>query len=288
MEVLYFIVTVLIVVVVYQQLEYLYGKRLYLKSVESDKDIQEPHIIKRIASRFNLRPGAILSYLFDYDEIGRLLAQAGRPFGLSRSEFITIHRFLSEVGIYFFIINIISSTERFKDGLTQICLWALLIYIPYLYLKAVSRRRARQFDRLFPTFIDMLVLAVNAGMNFEQALYYVTTKFKGIIHDELMITYRELQYGLTLSEALKNLSSRIASDDLRRFYILVKQAKQLGVPISKILAIQSELIITRRIQQAEQLSRTASVKITIPLVFFIFPALLILYLAPALLQFISE
>jgi tight adherence protein C len=94
-----------------------------------------------------------------------------------------------------------------------------------------------------------------------------------------------MELGQSLEQALNSFSARFESQEINNFVLAVRQAKTLGVSVAETLKIQSDSLRTRRRQRAEEKARLASVKIALPLVLLIFPALLIIYLVPAFLQF---
>jgi len=271
---------------IYFELLYFNSKRNYLAQI-SNKDIKHDRLLKRLAEKLNWDKGVILAKIFNYQHISNLLHKSGQPFNLTIKNFITLHRLLGDLALLILSLLFIVSGKIFPDIIIYPLLWIVIAYLPILWLKTLIAKRNKKFNYSLSTFIDMLSLSVNAGMNFENALFFTTKKFNGVIHEEFQHVIYEISYGKSLEEALSSLSKKIDSIDLKRFVTAVKQSKKLGTPMSKTLAIQSKLILTSRIQKAEELSRTASVKISIPLVFFIFPALLILYLVPAILQFIK-
>ena len=273
---------------VFFELLYFYSKKSYLKTINNNHNTNSLNPLKRLSKKLDWSPGLILPKIFNYQHIETLLHKSGKPFGLTIYNFITLHRMLGDIALIIAIILIIFSGNILYSIIIYSLLWLLTVYLPILWLKALISRRVRAFNYNFSTFIDMLSLTVTAGMNFENALFFTTDKFKGVIHEEFKNVQHEINYGYSLEKSLANLNSRIDSIDLKRFTTAMKQAKQLGTPTSQALTIQSNLILTSRIQKAEELSRTASVKISIPLVFFIFPALLILYLVPAILQFMGK
>jgi len=286
-----YIITILVfittVTFVFFELLYLYSKRSYLKELSDKKSIIKVNPLKSLAQKLHWSCGTILPKIFNYEHVETLLHKSGQPFQLTVHEFTTLHRLFGNTALFLIAFSLIFSDNIIQSIIIYTLIWLVIIYLPIMWLKVLASRRVRAFDYNFSTFIDMLSLTVNAGMNFESALFFTTDKFRGVIHEEFKLVQHELSYGYSLETALNNLSKKIDSIDLRRFVTAIKQAKKLGTPMSKALNIQSKLILTSRIQKAEELSRTASVKISIPLVFFIFPALLILYLVPALLQFMK-
>ncbi len=285
------ILTILIFLIltfsIFFELLYRFSKHSYLNKLNQGQFSKKISSLKRFAQKLNWSQGILLPKIFNYRHIELLLHKSGQPFGLTIKNFISLHRFLGDLSLLF-LSPLLFLSGSFLSGIIIYCLlWLLIVYLPILWLKALTTRRKKEFDYHLSTFIDMLSLSVNAGMNFENALFFTTSKFKGVISEEFKHVQQEVSYGNSIEKSLDNLGKKIDSIDLKRFVTAVKQSKKLGTPMSKTLAIQSKLILTSRIQRAEELSRTASVKISIPLVFFIFPALLILYLVPAMLQFMK-
>ncbi len=283
------ILTILIFLItflsVFFELSYRQSKKAWLQSLKNKDTLPTTNSLKRLAEKLNWPTGVVLPTIFNYEHIQILLQKSGRPFNLTIKNFITLHRLLSDFGLLLAIFVFFTTGNHWTGLFLAITFWFLLAYLPVLWLKALINRRTQNFNRYFSSFIDMLSLTVNAGMSFENALFFVADKFTGIIHEEFKYVQYEINFGHSLKTALENLNSRLDSTDLKRFITAINQSKTLGNPIGKTLETQSKLILTSRIQKAEELSRTASIKISLPLVFFIFPALLILYLVPAILQF---
>jgi len=273
---------------VFFELSYRGAKRSWLQSINNNQSTPPENFLKHLAKKLNWGPGFILPKIFKESYLINLLRQSGRPFNLTISEFTTLHRLLGELTIIFIFLFLIFSGFTLTNSLFSLFLWLFIVYLPIFWLKIITNRRIYNFNNDFSSFIDMVALTVQAGMNFDNALFYTANKFHGVLHEEFKYVQYETNYGHSLAKSLNNLTTRINSSDLRRFVTAIKQAKRLGTPLVQTLTVQSNLILTGRIQRAEELSRTASIKISIPLVFFIFPALLILYLAPAILQFMNR
>lgn len=158
---------------------------------------------------------------------------------------------------------------------------------PELYLRRFVALRKKRIQKMLAYVIDLLRLQVGAGFSLESAFRVLARSCRGEWGKELIRTIFLLDHGVAFDDALRQLASRIALDDLSRFVLAVRQAQALGASLTETLAIQAEMLRTRRRQRAEERARLASVKIALPLVFFIFPALLIIYLAPAVLRIVQ-
>lgn len=185
---------------------------------------------------------------------------------------------------FILILGLILNTPLLSLSLKLITLLLLIIYAPLLLLKIRSDRRKQLLQKEIPYVIDMLSMCIHSGMNIEQSFIYIGQKLENNIAREFQKLTRLTQLGTSFEQALIHLQKYIPIQEFKNLTSSIIQSKKLGTSLSHTLDIQSELIRTRRKQKAQHLSRTATIKITIPLVFFIFPALLIIYLAPGLLQ----
>ena len=120
-------------------------------------------------------------------------------------------------------------------------------------------------------------------MGFDAAIGYTMRKIKGPLAEEFSKTLNEIR-GKPRLEALDDLGNRTGVDDLKTFITAVVHASRLGGSITNTLRIQADSIRTRRRQRAQEQAMKAPIKIVFPLVFFIFPALFIVLLGPALVS----
>ena len=155
---------------------------------------------------------------------------------------------------------------------------------PELYLRRLITIRQKQLRQGLTYVIDLLRMQVNAGLNLETSFRGLARQSSGVWEPELCQLMRGIDHGLPLTQALTKLAERLQIDDVQRLAAALKQAQVLGVSLAETLTIQAETLRTRRRQRAEEQARLASVKIALPLVFLIFPALLIIYIAPAVLR----
>jgi len=163
----------------------------------------------------------------------------------------------------------------------------LLGLIPKLLTKIKQEHRQRILAEQVPDFLDLLALTLQSGQNLEQALRALTQNPQNILEKMLNQELKNLHWGVSLDEVLKKLKTSIKISSFQQFLATIQRSRKLGVSLSETLVIQSDLIRQRRRQHAEELARTASIKISLPLVLFIFPALLILYLGPGILMLLQ-
>jgi tight adherence protein C len=160
-------------------------------------------------------------------------------------------------------------------------------YAPNLYLYQKGYDRTNQMQRDLPDALDLLSISVEAGLGFDAALSQVARNTTGPLAQELARVLQEMQIGLGRSSALRALGERSTLPDLRSFTSAMVQADAFGIPISKVLRVQSDEIRLKRRQRAEEAAQKVPVKIMIPLVLFILPTLFIAVLGPAIIGMMS-
>ena len=166
-----------------------------------------------------------------------------------------------------------------------------LLLLGYVLPRAVlgSRARSRQHRlRLsLPDALDLLVVCVEAGVGLNQAIVRVAEELIHIhpeISEELRIVNLEIRAGKTRTEALRNLGGRTGVEDIVSLASLLIQTDKFGTSITRSLRVHSDSLRTERMQRAEAAAAKTTIKLVFPLLFCIFPALLVVILGPALLQ----
>lgn len=158
----------------------------------------------------------------------------------------------------------------------------LLGYIlPGMWLSATVSRRQLGIIRSLPDALDLLTICVEAGLGFDSAMRRVADKWDTDLSFEFGRVLQEIQLGKKRRDALRGLSDRLQVQDITTFVAAVVQAEQLGVSMTKVLRIQSDQMRIKRRQLAEKKAQEAPVKMVIPMVFLIFPSLLLVLLGPA-------
>ncbi|BAF59634.1 MAG: type II secretion system F family protein [Pelotomaculum sp.] len=161
---------------------------------------------------------------------------------------------------------------------------ALGWFVPELLLNKKILDRKKEIEKSLPDVMDLLTVSVEAGLSFDGALMKVTEKKRGVLSEEFTKMLQEIKIGRPRLEALRDLSRRLDVDDLSAFAGAVILADQLGISIGNILRVQSDQIRMKRRQAAEEMAMKAPVKMLIPMVLFIFPAIFVVLLGPAVIQ----
>lgn len=153
--------------------------------------------------------------------------------------------------------------------------------LPGIWLDRKIKERKKNILKALPDALDLLCISVEAGLAFDLALQRVAQKWDNELSREFQRVLQDIRLGRTRREALRDLVTRTGVEDVQTFVSAVIQADQLGVSMSKILRIQSDQLRVRRRQRAEEAAQKAPVKMLIPMVFLIFPALFVVILGPA-------
>ena len=160
---------------------------------------------------------------------------------------------------------------------------------PLIWLRGTLKKRHFSIMLALPFVLDLLTLSVEAGMDFMSALQRNCERRRlDPLNEELIRMTREIQMGIARRVALRNMADRVRQPDLKAVAFALIQADELGVPIGPILRIQSEQLRARRFDRAERLANEAPVKMLGPLLLCIFPAVMIVLLAPILLEAVKN
>lgn len=207
---------------------------------------------------------------------------------LSLEEFYGLKQWLWTTNSIVFLAWLWFGELTLKGGLTLGFIAFISVFFPDLWLRARRATQQRKIAQQVPYFLDLLTLTLQAGGNLEQGLKATTQNYHSDLSLAIEHKLRELEWGRPLDELFTELGAEIEDEDWQHFLSSLLRAKKLGVSLGDTLAVQAELMRTRRRQKAEELSRTAAVKISVPLVLFIFPALLIIYIGPGILQLLER
>jgi tight adherence protein C len=151
-------------------------------------------------------------------------------------------------------------------------------------LDSMIRERHRTIRRSLADCLDLLVVSAEAGLGFDGALAKVVERVRGPLADEFRRVLQEMSIGKTRMEALRAMSTRVGMPELTTFVAAIHQADLLGVSIAHVLRVQAETLRSQRNIRARESAAKLPVKMLFPLVFFIFPAIFIVLLSPAVIQ----
>jgi len=160
---------------------------------------------------------------------------------------------------------------------------ALGYYLPDAMLKLRIQRRQLELLHAFPDALDLLRLCVQAGLGLDAAIERVGREMRHarpILSEEFALTGLALRAGSSRAEALRNLSQRVGLKDIDALVSMLIQADRFGTSVSESLAVHADALRTQRRLRAEEAAAKLPVKLLIPLIFCVFPALLTVLLGP--------
>jgi tight adherence protein C len=190
-----------------------------------------------------------------------------------------------------FFLSRITVFEMLKSStFLTLCLVLALagFYLPDLWLIVRSRRRKRGMTEGLPDFLDLLAVCVEAGMGLDGAINRVSDEMRlsnKELSDELKILILEMRAGKLRRDALRNLALRTDLEDMNSLVTLLIQTEKFGTSIAQALRVYADSFRSKRYQRAEEIAAKMPVKLTIPLILFIFPALFVVILGPAIIRF---
>jgi tight adherence protein C len=220
------------------------------------------------------------------ESVQHQLDLAGNPYNWGPMEYLGVRGvvfvlFAAIAGLLFFAARLPSSQKLLVTGLSLVA----GLGMPILWLKTKISRRQRSIIKSLPDALDLLTICVEAGLGFDAAMSKVAEKWEDELSVAFMRVIHEIQLGKLRREALRDMADRMEVPDVSTFVAAIIQADQLGVSIARVLRIQSDQMRVRRRQRAEEQARAATLKILPPVVFLIFPAILVVLLGPAIITF---
>jgi tight adherence protein C len=163
--------------------------------------------------------------------------------------------------------------------------------LPDFWLTWRIRKRQRVIRLGMPDALDLLVICVEAGLALDQAILRVAQELR-IAHpelsEELDLVSAEMRLGKTRMDALRELATRTGVEDIKSLVAMLIQTDRFGTSIAQSLRVHSDDLRSKRRQRAEEAAAKTTVKMVPPLVFFIFPALFVVILGPAVITISKE
>jgi tight adherence protein C len=178
-------------------------------------------------------------------------------------------------------------SEMLRNPAMMIGLGVAGYLLPDRMVTEQRQAREQRVLRALPSAVDMLTLAVEAGMDFLSGLQRVMDKgAQGPLREEITTIVNDIRLGETRANALKAFARRISIPEIGSFVGVLVQAERLGAPVGTVLRSQADRMRSERFQRAEREGAKASQKLLLPLAVFIFPAVLLVIIGPVALSFV--
>ena len=174
------------------------------------------------------------------------------------------------------------------EGMAKLGVFALLAFAaalgPDAWLNRAMAERQHRIRVSLPDILDLLVISVEAGLGFEQALDRTVSAVPGPLSDEFNRMLGEVRAGATRADAMRAMDARTDVPEVRSFVLAIIQADTFGVSIGRVLRSQADEMRVKRRPMAQEEAQKAPVKMLIPMVFCIFPSLFVVVIGPAIIN----
>jgi tight adherence protein C len=198
------------------------------------------------------------------------------------------------VGMAAVLIFVFAPTLRLSGQ--KLIIWALAAgafgwLLPASVLSRRIRLRQKELQKALADTLDMLVVCVEAGLGLNQALTRVSDEVETIseaMSEELAIVNLEIRAGTPREEALRNLGERTGLKDIKGLVAMLIQTDRFGTSIAQALRVHSDDLRMKRRQRAEEAAAKTTIKLVIPLALFVFPAMFVVILGPAVLHIMEQ
>jgi tight adherence protein C len=217
------------------------------------------------------------------DKIRMKFVYAGEPSADAVDRFLATQVLGVAVAAVIALFAIFSLTGLFRFS---VVVFALLLGVlgPSATLNRKVADRQHQLRIKLPDILDLLTISVEAGLGFEQALDRTVSAVPGPLSEEFARMLGEVRAGSSRADAMRAMEVRCHVPEVRSFVLAILQADTFGVSIGRVLRAQADEMRVKRRQMAQERAQKAPVKMLIPMVFCIFPALFVIVLGPALIN----
>lgn len=181
----------------------------------------------------------------------------------------------------------IRALEGNQPLLMLLAVAALGYYLPNVVLARLTESRQRELFEAFPDALDLMIVCVESGVSLDAAIARTASEINlrsPKLAEELTLVGLELRLGATRERALRNLATRTGLDEISSFVAMMLQADRFGTSIGDSMRVHADSLRVRRRQRAEEQAAKIPLKMLFPLIFCIFPSLLLVLMGPALIQ----
>jgi tight adherence protein C len=230
----------------------------------------------------------------DTEELGKIRVRLLNA-GYRQEQAVAVYYGIKVFGLLLGLL-VAFPASAFKFGMSQtsylltVAVGGVFFYLPDLVIGHQSKRRGESIFLGLPDALDLMVVCVEAGLGLDAAMRRVTNELahsSPVICEEFAISNFQIQMGRARRDVLRDLGTRTGVDDVRSLAAVIIQAEKFGSSIAAALRVQSDAMRLRRRQLAEERAAMTSVKIMLPLVFFIFPGVFVVLVGPAAMRMAS-
>jgi tight adherence protein C len=193
--------------------------------------------------------------------------------------------------IAFVALVLVTGMYKWNPFMIPLIAIALGYLFPDMFLSWRMNARQHKLRRGLPDGLDLLVICVESGLGLDQALMKVSQELR-ITHpelsEELQLVNLEMRIGKTRLDALRELARRTGLEDIKSLVAMLVQTDRFGTSVAQSLRVFSDDLRVKRRQRAEEMSAKTTVKMVPPLIFFIFPALMVVILGPAVITLLRQ
>ena len=223
------------------------------------------------------------------ERLDQELVYAGSPAGWDGERVLAVKVVLSAVLVLATLVSVPVLDIGFARGIVLAPILGIVgYYAPEWVLRAQSGKRQHEIQLALPDSLDLMSITVEAGLGFDAAVERVSKRMGGPLGEELYRVVQEMRLGKSRAEALRDLGDRSNVPELRSFVLAMVQADIFGIAIGQVLKVQAREMRIKRRQRAEEQAQKIPVKIVVPLIFCIFPALFVVILGPAVITIIEQ
>lgn len=232
-------------------------------------------------------------------QIRDMLEQAGHPLGMNYPEFmalkvlslltfVVIGIATAPIGVNLFL-GLMGVPSDPQLSMMGTLLWIFLLAFigfagPGFWLRRTVNKRIKQIRKSMADVVDLIVLSIEAGLGFDMAVGEAVSKTTGPLSDELRRVLDEVRVGKPQGDAFRDMAERVKMPDMSLLVAAIDQASKTGIGLANALRLQAQEIRERRMAFIKEQAGKLPVKMMLPLVLFIFPALFIVILGPAAVQ----
>jgi tight adherence protein C len=224
----------------------------------------------------------------DLDSISRSLQAAGLARRWTARDFLVVRAVAAVAGLSIGLLMAVTGGGAGSSLLWTLVLTGLGWLGPGLVLRQLIRQRRARIRPALPDALDLLAVSVEAGLGLDGSIQRLVERMDGPLPDEFELTLGEIRMGESRQRALANLAERVGVPELSSVVRAIVQAEQQGSSLGRVLRIQAGEARAKRQVAAEEEANKAPVKMLFPTLVFIFPALFLVILGPALLTLSAD